>query len=359
MRNELREAHVNVPAVASYAQIFELHETWIENQRFSFFNQQISDTVYPLLDDSALGQYSLEVDGPIKELKRLKVSELGELMQDDDLPAATVSSILDLLAALVTIDAGNNEKKLPAVYKVMPDLLVKFANGSRAHEGLRLLKRSVRHAIDPVTPDIMAGTLMVCEFRGQIGIGLFHKVQASMRGIVCDTAVVFTKEDLVACRCSCRCGSSDGERIVDVHPLALIYQLVLLLFDGLAENLLVELRSRLQSEEENEWNKQSVLALMSAAGKGTIGPNFSVEEILQCFTVGTDLTKRSPGRPNAKDLGLLRKVFYQQPVTVAKRKQEHEDPLGEKDPPFEFSDEMKFPSDLPLDAVEQRNEIHP
>ena len=121
------------------------------------------------------------------------------------------------------------------------------------------------------------------------------------------------------------------------------------------------LRSQLKSEEENEWNnKPSVLALMSTAGKGTMSSDFSIKESLQYFTVGTDLpftvrtdlSKRSPGRGQMLRIWLgrlLRKVVvYQQPAKVAKWKLEHEDPLSKKDRTFDFSDEMEFPSKLPL-----------
>jgi hypothetical protein len=114
-----------------------------------------------------------------------------------------------------------------------------------------------------------------------------------------------------------------------VHPLTLIYQLVLLLFDDLAENFLIELHSRIQSEEANAWNKSSVLSLMSAAGKGMISSDASIDNILQYLTVGTDLTKCSPDD-----------VVYQQPVTAAKLKLKHDNPLGEKYSQFEFSDKM-------------------
>ena len=38
-------------------------------------------------------------------------------------------------------------------------------------------------------------------------------------------------------------------------------------------------------------------------------------------------------------------------VMAGKGKSKHEDPPGKKDLSFDFSDEMKFPLDLPLDAM--------
>jgi hypothetical protein len=57
-----------------------------------------------------------------------------------------------------------------------------------------------------------------------------------------------------------------------------------------------------------------VLALLGATRKAMISPDASIEDILQYFTVGADLSKRSPGLPNATDLGRLRRIVYQQRV---------------------------------------------
>ena len=70
-----------------------------------------------------------------------------------------------------------------------------------------------------------------------------------MQKNICSTRVAFSVDDLVACQCSCRCGAEKDECILCVHSLALMMDLMLLLFDGLAQNILLELRDRIQ----NDW----------------------------------------------------------------------------------------------------------
>ena len=55
------------------------------------------------------------------------------------------------------------------------------------------------------------------------------------------STVALTKDDLVATSCTCKAGSHGLEQGVCVHSLPLILQLILLLVDGLANHILVEL----------------------------------------------------------------------------------------------------------------------
>ena len=60
-----------------------------------------------------------------------------------------------------------------------------------------------------------------------------------------------TSKKIIATRCQCHAGGEKEERVVCVHNLPLLYQLTLLLDDGLAEHLLVELCSRWCPEIED------------------------------------------------------------------------------------------------------------
>ena len=50
----------------------------------------------------------------------------------------------------------------PALQNIIPDLIVKFADGSRIHSGRRLYSRAVRHSVYPNRPEIMKGQLKSC-----------------------------------------------------------------------------------------------------------------------------------------------------------------------------------------------------
>jgi len=275
MRSALKQHHVSCPAAASYAEVLDLYSQWVVESKYDIFDDAIKKVKYPLLPTRVLEPSELQLGGPISFIKKLKVAELGFHMQDQTLAMERIQSVVSLLSSLVDFRKEETAMMgLPsAIQGVMPSLIVNFANGARVHSGLRLMKRAVRHAIDPVTPDIMDATLKLCEYKGEMVFVLIHKVKASMRKSVYNTEVAFTKSDLLACGCSCRCGSEKEECVLDVHPLALVYELVLLLFEGLAQNILVELCSRLRSEDPAVMCATSgpfrsdLIKLMTAAGK--------------------------------------------------------------------------------------------
>ena len=130
-----------------------------------------------------------------------------------------------------------------------------------------------------------------------------------MRANIYNTQVAFSADDLIACQCSCRCGAEKQERILCVHPLALVMDLFLLLFEGLAQNILLELRDRIQNDWPSLLDDKSgsffndIKVLSGVAGlTGTFDAS-SIADLLTEVTVGTALAKRVRGRPNPKDLG--------------------------------------------------------
>ena len=138
------------------------------------------------------------------------------------------------------------------VYDVMPSIFVEFANGSRTSSGFCLLKRCLRHSFDPKARSIMNtnATLFLHEEDGEMGIVLENAIPASMKDDKYDVVLAFTSKDLVATKCQCHAGGDNEERVVCVHALPLLFQLTMLLDDGLAEHLLVELCSRWNTDLE-------------------------------------------------------------------------------------------------------------
>ena len=85
------------------------------------------------------------------------------------------------------------------------------------------------------------------------------------------TSAALTAKELLGCQCDCQCSGKDKEKIVCVHILPLIFQLSLLLMEGLAENILLELSARFQQSDEEELSnsdiqsmKNSIRTLMAA-----------------------------------------------------------------------------------------------
>ena len=135
---------------------------------------------------------------------------------------------------------------------------------------------------------------------------------ASMKGdaFYASTAAV-CRDSLVVTGCTCKAGSHGLERGVCVHNIPLILQLVLLLVDGLANHILVELCHRWSSHLESkieelgqlEMAKRAILMLMKANGSENTSSlcHLSVNEILsKMYDVGTEKPK-SFGFPEPKD----------------------------------------------------------
>lgn len=327
MRQELRINHVYVPATATYAQVLSLYSDRVIDKKLHIFQKSISEVKYPIHPAKVLQQSELETDGVMKLLQSFPVKKLSQYIQDPLLNLTQVKSIIHILAALVRISPTKvgDATLPPALSAVMPTLLVEIANESRVHSGLRLVKRAVCNSMNPNGPDVMDATMKVCELRetGVMVLVLDYKVKASMRNVVYNTQVANSSKDLIACGCSCKCGAENEQRILDVHPLSLLYELVLLLFEGLAQHVLVELRQRLQSDEPLLLDStegvfyDDLRAICSVAGSTSVtNPKATVGDLLHGYTVGTDQSKRIKGRANAKDLGLIRQKKYRQPVKI-------------------------------------------
>ena len=63
-----------------------------------------------------------------------------------------------------------------------------------------------------------------------------------------NTEVAVTSNTILCCRCSCNSGCEKNERVVCVHVLPVLFQLSMLLSDGLAQHFLIELANRWDPE---------------------------------------------------------------------------------------------------------------
>ena len=122
--------------------------------------------------------------------------------------------------------------------------------------------------MDPKMVPLVGTSGELFMFKGELGILLKNAVPASMRGVHYPAEVAITKDKILYCSCSCPCGieskkKSEG-RVVCVHVLPIIYQLSLLLMDGLGENMLIEISSRFSKEVdfETKFDKESLFCLI-------------------------------------------------------------------------------------------------
>ena len=137
-----------------------------------------------------------------------------------------------------------------------------------------------------------------------------------------ETRTALINDALVSCSCNCQAGSigNDGQSVC-VHNLPLVFLYVILLTNGLAQNILIEFANRWSMNLEKkmidcqqiESIKHSLLTLMSADGHD-VGNNeqaYSVTDILEKFSVGTQKAKVFLPRPKDEELKPLRLINFQ------------------------------------------------
>jgi hypothetical protein len=309
MRDALEKNHVNVTATATFAEVLKLYDDRVKNRKLHLFQNSIIAVKYPIEPASVLCPSELEgFNGKLRLVKEITISELSRHMQHEDFDFEQIKQIIHILASLVAMkeDAFSDISKAlaPALRAVMPDLLVKFADGARVHSGRRLCMRAARHSVDPTGPDIMNAKLKICQLRSsnEMAFVLTHEVKASMRKCIYCTKAAFTAEDFIACQCACRCGAEKDERVLCVHPLALLLDLGLLLFDWLAQHILLELRDRLQNcwpavlDSCSGQFHEDLKILCSVAGSTSTLIGSTVVELLESFTVGTAISSGTQKR---------------------------------------------------------------
>ena len=264
----------------------------------------------------------------------------GRFINDQKaIPNNLVFPVVDLIASLVRYNPKKikyTEYKSP-VYDVLPSLFIEFANKSRVGTGFRLLKRCLRHSFDPKANLLMerSASLFIDNKNNEVGLVLNNTIPASMKDAEYDVTTAFTKNDLIAAKCDCHAGGHENGRVVCVHTLPVLYQLVMLLDDGLAEHLLIELCSRLDSELEQQMHsdgkfeemKKNIEILMRHNGESerrilNATSKLTIKDLLSTlYATGTERNKTCiPSQPESKKLKALKDIDLSSVVNKVKRR---------------------------------------
>jgi hypothetical protein len=163
-------------------------------------------------------------------------------------------------------------------------MIIGFAEKARAYG---LLKRCLRHAMDSNAIDIWESKVTVARVEGVICLVLEHQVRASMKTDVYDVIACFNMDTISACQCSCKCGSNDDERVLCIHILPAVYQIALLIFDGLGEHLLVELASYISVMNANEMTDENAILMQSAITSLILAVRNQSHPLPRIYRVGT------------------------------------------------------------------------
>jgi hypothetical protein len=308
MVDELTNRGYSITNSDSVDEIMDLYDVVITKNN-GIFNESIVTTV-------TMPKHNTNFLKTLVPLTTLFLSNGGTFIHDPKLHLNSVVEVLEILVELVNIkkiEEGVTKTDIIRTYSVVPTLIIELAQNSRVDKGgYRLLKRCVRHALDSAAIDVRHAVIDVC---GVTALAITHRVKASMKNDTYNVRVCFNTKEIIACQCDCKCGSNDDERVVCVHILPCIYQVSLLIFEGLGEHLLIELAAYVGRLNESDVTADTNLALQRIVTSLLFAvtrsiPVVTTEEtgfvplkiMLNNFSVGTDKRKTMPAPPTDRKM---------------------------------------------------------
>jgi hypothetical protein len=219
----------------------------------------------------------------------------GRFLWNNDLNVKEKTELIELFADLVDVPKEINRDE-ERTYQVIPKIKRRFAEGARLHSGIRLLRRSVRHAMDPKAFIILLCKGNVIKYENKTGLLLVHKVKASMKPPIYDVQVAFTAETMISCSCTCKAGSCGVERVLCVHILPVLTQICQAIFCGMGEHILVETANFFANIQTNTFENNDLLSALRTlvrSDKGMEPPDGpdNIRSLLYPYSVGTERSK--------------------------------------------------------------------
>jgi len=313
MKSELaRNDKEYIASNMSYLELKEYYLKIVGEEKFSKLDNLVENKVeYPVLPTGALND-----NDQLSTALSFDFCDGGRFLSDPTLDDGSVIAAVNILGALVDYSVEDPEtaskKKTYEVHGVVPTLLRKFAEGARADDGIRVLKRAVRHAVDPKTPTLLNASGKVCKHEDTVALLISSAVHASMKDNNYHATVAFSEKDLLAASCECDSGPTEADdRHICVHVCSHLCHLVLLLFDCLAEHILCEIVCRyskadpsFDSQDERERFFSSIKLLVQASGRMApqITESTTIVSYLTELNVGTEKQKLAPRPPHPNDL---------------------------------------------------------
>jgi hypothetical protein len=157
----------------------------------------------------------------LTRLKAAPVQEIEQLIVDESISIADVAGLIHILASLTKVKGRQK------------------AENARVHTGGRLCIRSLRHATDEGTPDVLDASLTLAKCGNDTCIILAHKILASMKSVQYKSKSAITATDFLAAECDCKAGDTNegvsnlgSYRIICTHCMTQPVQLSQLMFRG-------------------------------------------------------------------------------------------------------------------------------
>jgi hypothetical protein len=269
--------------------IEDMYDTMVLNKEAVFDENILNRVQYPKESTTYLTE-------EVSSVCEFAMKDGGRYIHSTKMTTQQKKDLTMLLTDLTTIpevDAKENNK----CYRVIPPIIKKFAQGARVRKKvIRLWNRSYRHSVDLKSIDIRSCSGQVMEYEGQIGLVLKHVIKASMKSGAYNTQVAFTRTDLVACSCTCQCGSFGIEKIVCTHIFPILFQIGQLMHHCLSEHILIELTNffsgnRMIELKNDEEMIRSIHILIRSEQGYEPDKTQPIEELLLKYQVGTEKNK--------------------------------------------------------------------
>ena len=133
MRKHFESIGKDIPISSSFIKVLELYELEIEKSLRHFNIKDINAVKYPSHPMTSLH------NGTFLYQYESSVHNISNYIRHKDVSTTDVINLIHILAELVKFDVTVINDKVYSVHKVMPEIIISFAQGDRVHSRLRLL----------------------------------------------------------------------------------------------------------------------------------------------------------------------------------------------------------------------------
>ena len=172
MRKELKKNGWECGDNASPHIVEEIYDHYVSKKSVDRFRD--IHVKFPVLNPN---QFS----NGINSLFSFEVKDGGRFISDKRLDNKYLPGLVDIFASLVLFDNKKYTTFDSPVYEAIPTLLVDFAYNSREGAGYRLLRRCLRHSMDPKGSQVLNSSGRLFVYENEIGLHLNSYVPASMK----------------------------------------------------------------------------------------------------------------------------------------------------------------------------------
>ena len=254
-KERLNETGVDVKSACSHMDIVSTCSLVEDSWMFESFEPDIKKVKFPLEGPETFLRDCPKIN-MLKEKTPMKDASM--LLRDDNTCHEDATSVLSMFSSLLKLPSNDEIRGKNSNYEsVLSPTIINFAENSRVRSGERLLKRSITHAMDKATPDVIDGFISTGTCDNEMVIMFDNMVKPSMTKGMHNTKMCFDSNSIMGSTCDCKSGCKIDESLMDrhhknlcTHSLSLIVSLYACLHDGLATRLLVECRMRMNEDED-------------------------------------------------------------------------------------------------------------